>query len=86
MNELDNVLFEMGLTLEDVIEPDLNKQKEYYKLLEAILNSEGEKQVELLDYVFEIIQMDKKAFFRKIIIKKCQYRLIENRKNVKIPL
>ena len=61
MNELDNVLFEMGLTLEDVIEPDLNKQKEYHKLLEAILNSEGEKQAELLDYAFYIIQMDKKA-------------------------
>lgn len=61
MNELDNVLFEMGLTLEDVIEPDLNKQKEYHKLLEAILNSEGEKQAELLDYAFDIIQMDKKT-------------------------
>mgnify|MGYP004565850737 FL=1 len=61
MNELDNLLFEMGLTMEDVIEPDLNKQKEYYKLLEAILNSEGEKQAELLDYAFDIIQMDKKA-------------------------
>lgn len=59
MNELDNLLFEMGLTLEDVFEPDLNKQKEYNKLLDAILNAEGEKQTELLDYAFDIIQMDK---------------------------
>lgn len=58
MKELNNLLFEMGLTLEDVIEPDLSKQKEYNKLLDAILNAEGEKQTELLDYAFEIIQLD----------------------------
>lgn len=63
MNELDNLLFEMGLTLEDVIEPDLNKQKEYHKLLEAILNSEGEKQAELLDYASEILKLDRVAAF-----------------------
>lgn len=49
---------ENGLTLEDVIEPDLNKQKEYHKLLKAILNSEGEKQAELLEYASDILQME----------------------------
>lgn len=64
MNELNNLLEEFGFTLEDVIEPDLNKQKEYHKLLEAILNAEGEKQKELIDYTFDIIQLDKqKKFF-----------------------
>lgn len=58
MEELNNFLFEMGLTLEDVFEPDLNKQKEYNKLLDAILNAEGEKQTELLDYAFEILKME----------------------------
>ena len=61
MNELDNVLFEMGLTLEDIIEPDLNKQKEYHKLLCQILDTkEPEKQEELLNYAYDIIQIDKK--------------------------
>lgn len=40
MNELDNLLFEMGLTLEEVIELDLNKQYENYKLLCQILDAE----------------------------------------------
>lgn len=58
MNELDNLLNELGLTFEDVIEPDLNKQKEYHKLLEAILNAEGKKQTELLNYAFEILKIE----------------------------
>lgn len=58
MNELDNVLFEMGLTLEDIIEPDLNKQKEYHKLLCQILDAKGEKQEELLNYASEILQIE----------------------------
>lgn len=58
MNELDNFLFENGLTLADVIEPDLNKQKEYYKLLVAILNAKGQKQKELIDYAYDIIRLD----------------------------
>lgn len=58
MNELNNLLNELGLTFEDVFEPDLNKQKKYNKLLDAILNSEGEKQAELLDYASEIIRFD----------------------------
>lgn len=61
MNELNNLLEEFGFTLEDVIEPDLNKQKEYHKLLEAILNGKGEKQKELIDYAFDIIQLEKFA-------------------------
>lgn len=61
MNELNNLLEEFGFTLEDVIEPDLNKQKEYHKLLEAILNSEGDKQKELIDYAFDIILLEKAA-------------------------
>lgn len=59
MNELDNFLFENGLTLEDVIEPNLNKQKEYHKLLVAILNAEGQKQKELIDYAYDIIRLEK---------------------------
>lgn len=62
MKELNNLLNELGLTFEDVFEPDLNKQKEYNKLLDAILNSEGEKQAELLDYASEILRMDKVPF------------------------
>ncbi len=75
MNELDNVLFEMGLTMEDVIEPDLNKQKEYYKLLEAILNSEGEKQAELLDYASEILQIEMISKRGKPTTKICSFML-----------
>lgn len=40
MNELDNLLNELGLTFEDVFEPDLNKQYENYKLLCQILDAE----------------------------------------------
>lgn len=38
----------MGLTLEQVIEPDLNKQYENYILLCKILESEGKEREELL--------------------------------------
>ena len=61
MNELNNLLEEFGFTLEDVIEPDLNKQKEYHKLLKAILNADGKKQKELIDYAFDIIQVEKRG-------------------------
>lgn len=61
MNELDDFLFENGLTLADVIEPDLNKQKEYHKLLVAILNAEGQKQKELIDYAYDILRIEKKG-------------------------
>lgn len=37
--KINNFLAEYGLTLADVYEPDLGKQKEYYKLLCEILES-----------------------------------------------
>ena len=61
MEELNNFLFEMGLTLEDVFEPDLNKQKEYHELLCQILDAKGEKQEELLNYAYDIMLIEKKA-------------------------
>lgn len=56
MNELDNLLFEMGLTLEDVFEPDLNKQYENYKLLCQILDAEEPDKNRLLEKAAEFWQ------------------------------
>ena len=75
MNELNNLLEEFGFTLEDVIEPDLNKQKEYHKLLEAILNSEGEKQAEILEYASEILQIEMISKRGKTTTKICSFML-----------
>ncbi len=55
MGELNNFLFEMGLTLEDVFEPDLNKQKEYYKLLCQILDANETERQKLLHKIIEVI-------------------------------
>ena len=48
--KINNFLAEYGLTLADVYEPDLGKQKEYHKLLCAILEAEEPSSTELLDY------------------------------------
>lgn|GEM_PF-4996100 len=53
--KINNFLAEYGLTLADVYEPDLGKQKEYYKLLCAILDAEEPSRTELLDYASEIL-------------------------------
>lgn len=53
--KINNFLAEYGLTLADVYEPDLGKQKEYYKLLCEILEAEEPSRTELLDYASEIL-------------------------------
>jgi len=47
-NTVTEILLSMGLSLEQVIEPDLNKQYENYILLCKILESEGKEREELL--------------------------------------
>ena len=53
--DVNKFLEQYGLTFEDVYEPDLGKQKEYYKLLCAILEAEEPSRTELLDYASEIL-------------------------------
>ena len=55
--KINNFLAEYGLTLADVYEPDLGMQKEYHKLLCAILEAEEPSRTELLDYASEILRI-----------------------------
>lgn len=45
---VNKILSSMGLKMEDVFEPDLNKQYENYKLLCKILNTNDEEEREKL--------------------------------------
>ncbi len=53
--DVNKFLEQYGLTFEDVYEPDLGKQKEYGKLLNAILEAEEPARTELLCYAGEIL-------------------------------
>lgn len=62
---IEEFLADYGLKLEDVLEPDLNKQREYFRLLTAILEADEPARTDLLNYAGEILGLEQKEKARR---------------------